>query len=201
MLTELFRLVIRGERNEGRTVEVAAHHLPCVLPQQLKGGKRISSAAPVPATASSRVVGKPPVPSPQRFEPPGSNNLVHHRRDREGYEEDCEECNRESWGSDGNLVRVISVGGDSCDCHDGASTDSDMGSDTDLGGSELRGNCGFWISSKNRDNIENTLLMKRSSSFGSGMNKFSTDKDSTISAPVFKGLKDTRVSTIVLFNW
>ncbi|KAF2355149.1 hypothetical protein FHG87_014098, partial [Trinorchestia longiramus] len=43
MLTELFRLVIRGERNEGRSVEVAAHHLPYVIPQRitnvrLKGG-------------------------------------------------------------------------------------------------------------------------------------------------------------------
>ena len=33
MLTELFRLVIRGERGESKTVEVAAHHLPKCQPQ------------------------------------------------------------------------------------------------------------------------------------------------------------------------
>lgn len=33
MLTELFRLVIRGERGEGKTVEIAAHHLPQCHPR------------------------------------------------------------------------------------------------------------------------------------------------------------------------
>ena len=65
MLTELFRLVIRGERNEGRTVEVAAHHLPCVIPQHFahkhskgvlnfSGAKETARPPPVPQRGAHR---------------------------------------------------------------------------------------------------------------------------------------------------
>ena len=190
-LTELFRLVIRGDRTEGRTVEVASHHLPCTFPQpatdgthQHFGNWKTNADDPTSPTTSG-VDLKPPLPPPRNL---GSSTALQQRvlrlhRASKGRAPDAPvpKCD------DAEPRRHVSVISVSSNDDDAADLDAIYGDDFFSNSnaangapvnksaataeliSEMKGNCSFWISKKNQANLERCGQVTQSGVFGSEM--------------------------------
>ncbi|XP_047735510.1 uncharacterized protein LOC108664411 isoform X2 [Hyalella azteca] len=165
MLTELFRLVIRGERNEGRSVEVAAHHLPYVIPQRIANGR-------VKAGHGGPKHNKPPIPPPAR----PFKGTPKRQAPKPSLTEDCLASSRMS---------VISV------CDDRYVSDhyvSDGDENTN------RHAQGIWIFGKSKANIDDGDPVKRSRSFASSLNVSRPGENYSTATLAHSGRKDSAAS-------